>query len=72
MGKQGLKSKMKREEFTKQFKQAFDESGLSVEDVARVFHISLPTVDRWYNGRSAPHELGRESILDKFNRKIQT
>jgi len=65
---------MKREEFTKQFKKAFDESELSVEGAAGMLKISFPTVERWYNGESAPHELGRESvlnILDKF-RKIQT
>ena len=59
---------MKRE----QFKHLFDESGLSFRDIAGLFSVSLGTVGRWYDGRSAPHSFGRKSILDRFNKKIQT
>lgn len=63
---------MKQKQFTKQFKHLFNESGLSHEDCARLFKISLPTVDRWNKGLSAPHNLGRKIILDTLNKKKQT
>jgi DNA-binding transcriptional regulator YiaG len=63
---------MKREQFTKQFKRAFDESGLSARNVAGLFSTTPGTIGKWADGRSAPATLARKNILDRLNKKKQT
>lgn len=52
---------MTRSEFTDQFVSATD--GLSLDTIASACCASRYTVERWLMGKSAPHTLGRESVL---------
>lgn len=64
--------KKMKQQFTEQFKRLFDESGLSRHDIAVVFGVSQGTVGRWLDGTTAPHDLFKEVVLNKFNKKKQT
>lgn len=49
------------EGFTQEFRDAVD--GMSWEEIAEVCKASMPTVQRWYYGKSAPHRVGRDSVF---------
>lgn len=53
---------MTRDEFTRRFRAATE--GLNVRLVASRLRTSLPTVERWRAGDSAPHRFARENIIE--------
>ena len=52
---------MTKEEFTERFKAGIE--GLKMLEVCKRLKVSKPTFYRWVSGKSAPHELGRESAI---------
>jgi transcriptional regulator with XRE-family HTH domain len=54
---------MSKEEFTVLFRYLLQESKLTDNDVAKKVQCSRPTIDRWRRGVTAPHEIGRRSII---------
>ena len=52
---------MTKEEFTSRFSTAVED--LDRGEVCRRLKLSGPTFDRWVEGNSAPHDLGREPAL---------
>lgn len=57
---------MTRNEFTEAFRSAA--IGLPIDDVARECGTSRATIQRWYDGLSTPHAVGRESVLAAVRR----
>ena len=47
--------------------QAVDD--LSEREVSRLLQVSRATVNRWKNGRAAPHPLGRPRVLEILARE---
>jgi len=54
---------MKKEEFQGLFKELIDILKVPIQDIAQQMKVSYPTAERWYKGLSAPHELGRKSVI---------
>jgi hypothetical protein len=50
-----------KEAFAARF--AEESQAFSDEELCRQLKISQPTIRRWREGASAPHELGRESVF---------
>lgn len=44
---------------------------LTEKDVSRVFTVSRPTVQRWMEGKTAPHPLARIPIYDYFREQAK-
>ncbi len=57
---------MNKDQFTAFFRTSINVLKLGDEDAARIFKVSKPTIKRWKNGDSAPHELGREPVAIKL------
>ena len=53
--------------FRRTFAEAKAVSGMSVGELAKAFQVSLPTIDRWENGVTAPHPVVRKKILNAFS-----
>lgn len=53
---------MEREDFAKEFIKRV--AGRSDVELARLLHVSIPTIDRYKRGVSSPHPLGQQSMLD--------
>jgi transcriptional regulator with XRE-family HTH domain len=54
---------MTKEEFAVLFRYLLQESKLTDNDVAKKVQCSRPTIDRWRKGTTAPHEIGRKSVI---------
>ena len=52
-----------KDEFTEEFRALYHFSGLTLEAVAGRLKTSPLTVSRWLEGKSAPHEVGRSSVI---------
>jgi hypothetical protein len=50
-----------------EFSRLFDRAQLILEiddlELARILRVSRPTIGRWTRGDSAPHPIGRKSVL---------
>lgn len=57
---------MTAEEFRRQLNVGLEITGFSDAEFAEIVGTSRPTVTRWKNGASVPHERLRDLILDKF------
>lgn len=44
---------------------------LTVTDIAVLCKTSLPTVERWAGGKTAPHPLIREAVMRTVRTKLQ-
>ncbi len=55
---------MSRDEFHELFVQILQERNFDHDTVARVCKVSRGTVDRYLAGQSAPHPVGRESVIN--------
>lgn len=55
--------------FSKSFFQAVQLNVFTVADAATEFRVSVGTVNRWRLGQSAPHPLGRPSVLQWLKKK---
>ena len=56
------------------FRNKFVEAtnGMDDESLCRLLRISKPTLNRWKNGDSAPHMIGREAVftaIEGYKRK---
>lgn len=64
-----------RELFTHTFNFGVEQLDLSVNDAARIMTTSRPGIERWRDGKSAPHPVGRASVFNAFlketNRRIE-
>lgn len=60
-----------REQFCEEWADAKLKLGLSDREMARMFEISRPTVQRYVNGEAAPHPVGREPILQVLRRRME-
>ncbi len=68
-------SDMPKDIFATLFKKARDSLEMSDIEIHRLLKISLPTIVRWANGESAPHQLGRfpaiSALLNEAEQKEQ-
>lgn len=48
---------------------AQDVIGMTQQDIAREFKCALGTVNRWSQGRTAPHPVMRKVIFDKLHQR---
>lgn len=55
-----------REAFSDLFSRAQTTLELEDSDLARTLKVSRPTVGRWARAESAPHPIGRRSVLDSM------
>lgn len=39
-------------------------------ELAKMFQVSRPTINRWATGRTAPHPLARRAVMDALHRAI--
>ena len=62
------KGETKMDNFT--FTRLFNEKvkGIDPTKIARELKISTTTFDRWLSGKSAPHNIGRQSVFDALDR----
>ncbi len=44
---------------------------LSLKDISSLMKVSIKTVERWYQGMSAPHEIGRDIAIEALHKEIQ-
>ena len=51
-------------------KTVVDEKYLSSVEISETFSVSIPTVERWTNGRTGPHPFMREGIYKTLLQKI--
>ena len=58
--------------FNESMGQAFKLELFDVLEAARELKISLPTVNRWCMGQSAPHPLGRLSVMHWLMGKVES
>jgi len=42
------------------------------DELCRDLKISRPTLVRWTEGKSAPHPIGRPSVIQYLNKKLST
>jgi len=54
---------MDKETFQKELNAAMTKKGISLIEAARKLKVSQPTVLRYLEGKSAPHEFGREAAI---------
>lgn len=54
------------DEFYDALADFIETTGHSDSDIAEMFRVSIPTVVRWKNRKSAPHRFARVSICDKL------
>jgi hypothetical protein len=59
---------MTREQFTDEFRYLYSSSGMPLDAVAAVMKTSRLTISRWFEGVSAPHEVGRSSVIEAMKR----
>ena len=57
---------MTKEEFRTHLSYWAGRAKLSEDDIASGCKVSVPTVRRWLSGKSAPHPLGRDSVISKL------
>lgn len=43
---------------------------LNDAELAKMFQVSRPTINRWVSGRTAPHPLARRAVLDALSKVI--
>lgn len=55
---------MTKEEFTVLFRYLSKETCLSDNDLAKILQVQRPTIQRWREGMTAPHHVGRKPIID--------
>lgn len=58
-----------KEEFYQLFAMGLNLLNLPDDDVSVEFSVSRPTVNRWKNGRNAPHPLMRKPIYDWLEKR---
>ncbi len=56
-------------EFASLIGQAVDD--LSEAEMSKLLQVSRPTINRWKNGRSVPHPLGRPRVMQKLAERTQ-
>lgn len=54
---------MNKDTFQKELNAVMSEKGIRLGDAATRLKVSPPTLLRWLEGKSAPHELGREAAI---------
>lgn len=59
---------MDRESFRVRLVFIMTERGFTLEDTARRCRCAIPTVQSWLVGESAPHAVGRQSVLDALRK----
>jgi hypothetical protein len=59
---------MTREQFTEEFRYLYSSSGMTLNAVAALLKTSALTISRWFEGRSAPHEVGRVPVIEAMRR----
>lgn len=55
---------MDKQEFAVLFRYLSKESGYSDNELAKQLQVQRPTIERWREGVSSPHEVGRKPIID--------
>ena len=56
-------------EFKEQVKFARQKMGLSQTELAKELGVSFPTINRWENGHSEPHNLVKRAFYDLCKNK---
>ncbi len=59
---------MEEQEFNETLNKLIKEKGMSNDDVARFFDISIPTIERWKKGETLPHGVIRVMVIDKLKK----
>jgi CTP-dependent riboflavin kinase len=60
---------MNKKDFQKAIMNAAKE--VSLTDISNLMKVSIKTAERWYQGLSAPHELGRDIAIEALYREIR-
>jgi hypothetical protein len=55
---------MTREQFTDEFRYLYSSNGMTLAGAAARCKTSTLTISRWFEGAAAPHEVGRQSVID--------
>lgn len=59
---------MTKEEFTAEFRSLYSLSGLTLDGAAGLLKTGPLTITRWFEGISAPHEVGRASVINALRK----
>ena len=59
-------AEMDKAEFQAFIIVAIETFDLNPRDMARTFKVSIPTIDRYKRGESAPHPIGRQSMINQL------
>lgn len=63
-----MNREMTKEQFTEEFRYLYSGSGKNLNAIAGALQTSPLTVSRWFEGVSAPHEVGRWPVIEAMQR----